>query len=114
MKIEVTDENFNDVEEQEFAQEISTEDAEDSMENRIKEGMEKLRFEAMALGSQAVLSVILNKVILYKKKNISRRDLERICKDVEQFCRTGLSKTVQLDGTVTDETSPFMLSVQDD
>lgn len=89
-----------DEENKEIEQEVEqTKDEE--LTELISKQFEQLRNQSMLLGAQTMCATILQKVILWKKTNVSRRDLERICKDIEQFCRTGLSKQVNEDGTTS-------------
>lgn len=73
----------------------------DELKELFSKQFEKIRTQSMLLGAQAMCTTILQKVITWRKPNVSRRDLERICKDIEQFCRTGLSRKVNDDGTVS-------------
>lgn len=75
----------------------------DELTKVVEETLEKVRTQAMLLGAQAMCSVILEKIATVKAQPGKRslRDYERLIKDVEQFCRIGLSRKVNPDGTTT-------------
>lgn len=75
----------------------------DELTKVVEETLEKVRTQAMLLGAQAMCSVILEKIATVKAQPGKRtlRDYERLIKDVEQFCRIGLSRKVNLDGTTS-------------
>ena len=76
---------------------------EDELTKAVEETLERVRTQAMLLGAQSMCSVILQKIVTAKAQPGKRslRDYERLVKDIEQFCRTGLSRTVNPDGTTS-------------
>jgi hypothetical protein len=94
------DENVTNVElEEDKAQEVETPD----LKALIEERMSQLRTQSILLGSQAMCRVILSKIyaVTNKPGKISMRAYERLIKDLVVFCETGLSRTVNLDGTTS-------------
>lgn len=85
-------------------EEVTTETmTEDDLTKAVEETLEKVRTQAMLLGGQAILSVILQKIVTAKSQPGKRslRDYERLIKDIENFCSVGLSRKVNLDGTTS-------------
>lgn len=85
-------------------EEVTTETmTEDELTKAVEETLEKVRTQAMLLGAQSMCSVVLQKIVTAKAQPGKRslRDYERLIKDIEQFCRTGLSRTVNPDGTTS-------------
>lgn len=76
----------------------------DQLKEAISQQMDKLRRQGLLLGAQSMCRVILNKIYEHQAKpgKKSYRDYERLVSDIKQFCETGLSRKVDLDG----ETSP--------
>ena len=100
------DENINVVNENE---DVATNDeANDTQDNELKEklsdAVEKLRTQAMLLGAQVICSVILQKIEAFQKQPGKRtmNDYKRLTKDIEQYCRTGVSRKVNDDGTTSE------------
>jgi len=75
----------------------------DDLTKAIEEQMDKLRRQSVLLGAQAICSTILQKITLTMRKpgKTSYRDYERLVKDISDFCTTGLSRKVNLDGTTS-------------
>ena len=75
----------------------------DDLTKAIEEQMDKLRRQSVLLGAQAICSTILQKITITMRKpgKKSYRDYERLIKDISDFCTTGLSRKVNLDGTVS-------------
>lgn len=76
----------------------------DQLKEAISQQMDKLRRQGLLLGAQSMCRVILNKIYEHQAKpgKKSYRDYERLVSDIKQFCETGLSRKIDLDG----ETSP--------
>lgn len=76
------------------------------LEDAIKEKIEQVGRQNMLLGAQSMCKVILEKIFVAKKKpgKFTYRDYERLVNDIEDFCVTGLSRKVELDGTTNDNT----------
>ena len=77
--------------------------AETELEEAIKPQLEKLRTQNMLLGFQVACHTILQKIIVLEKKpgKTTMNDYKRLVKDVKQFCTTGISRKVNLDGTTS-------------
>jgi hypothetical protein len=57
----------------------------------------------LLLGAQSVCSVVLDKIVVTKRKSgkTSMNDYRRLVDEIESFCRTGLSRNVNHDGSIT-------------
>ena len=75
----------------------------DDLTKAIEEQMDKLRRQSVLLGAQAICSTILQKINFTMRKpgKKSYRDYERLIKDISDFCTTGMSRKVNLDGTTS-------------
>lgn len=73
------------------------------LEDQFKQTLEKVRLQNLLLGAQSVCSVILDKIIATKRKpgKTSMNDYRRLIDEIESFCRTGLSRKVNQDGSIT-------------
>lgn len=82
---------------------VPTETEQDELAKAVEETLERVRTQAMLLGAQSMCSVILQKIVTAKAQPGKRslRDYERLVKDVENFCRTGLSRKINPDGTTS-------------
>ena len=76
---------------------------ENDLRKAIEERMEQLRTQNLLLGAQSMCKVVLSKIyaVTNKPGKISMRAYERLIKDLVIFCETGLSRTVNLDGTTS-------------
>lgn len=74
--------------------------ADDDLKKAIENTMEKIRIQAMLLGGQTMLRVILGKITAAQNQPGKRtmNDYKRLIKDIEQFCNVGLSRQVNADG----------------
>ena len=72
------------------------------LEEQFKKILENVRLQNLLLGGQSMCAVILDKIISAKSKpgKISMNDYKRLVGDIENFCRTGLSRKVKSDGTI--------------
>ena len=97
----------NTTEELEEKELTTTEDenAEDPLKEAIQTQMRKLARQNMLLGAQTMCKVVLEKILVFEAKPGKRtmNDYKRLVKDVRNFCETGLSRKVNLDG----ETEPI-------
>lgn len=75
----------------------------DELQKFFEEQLSKMRSQGMMIGAQAACSVILQKITTHKAKQgkKSYRDFERLIEDIEKFCRTGLSRKINADGTTS-------------
>ena len=100
-------ENNSNVElEEENVEMVSEEDTlmnPDELQKFFEKQLSKMRTQGMMIGAQAACSVILQKIVTHKTKpgKKSYRDFERLIEDIEKFCRTGLSRKVNADGTTS-------------
>ena len=99
------DENNTNVElEEEMVQEPDASKMDnDELKSAIDEQMSKLRRQSILIGAQTACSVILQKIYAHQKKpgKKSYRDYERLVKDIQHFCETGVSRKVNADGTTS-------------
>lgn len=73
------------------------------LEDQFKQTLEKVRLQNLLLGAQSVCSVVLDKIVVTKRKpgKTSMNDYRRLVDEIESFCRTGLSRKVNHDGSIT-------------
>lgn len=78
----------------------NTAETEDTIEEVVKEEMQKIQRQNLLLGAQTMCRVILDKIITFKTKpgKPTMNDYKRLVKDIESFCTTGLSRKVTADG----------------
>lgn len=76
------------------------EGTEDPLKEAIEEQLKKIQRQNLLIGAQTMCSVILQKITTAMSKPGKRtmNDYKRIIKDIESFCRTGLSRKVNADG----------------
>lgn len=76
----------------------------EKLETAVKEQMEKLRTQSMLLGFQVACYSVLQKIAdtMQKPGKTSMNDYKRLVKDIHEFCATGVSKKVNLDGTTSE------------
>lgn len=86
--------------EEKSVEELTTEE----LKQVVNDTLEKVRTQALLLGAQAMCSVILQKIDVFQKQPGKRtmNDYKRLTKDIEQFCRTGVSRKVNNDGTTSE------------
>ena len=72
------------------------------LEDQFKQTLEKVRLQNLLLGAQSVCSVVLDTIIVTKRKpgKTSMNDYRRLIDEIESFCRTGLSRKVNQDGSI--------------
>ena len=76
----------------------------------VKQHLEREFNKGMLIGAQVACTVILNKIteLSTKTGRHTLNDYKRLLKDIEGFCRTGISRKVNADGT----TSPIEETIQ--
>ena len=86
-----------------FAAEEVSSDTE--LKDAIGEHLRKIQRQNMLIGAQTVCTVILEKIMTAMSKPGKRtmNDYRRVIKDIEQFCRIGVSRKINADG----ETEPI-------
>lgn len=69
----------------------------------VEETLEKVRTQSMLIGCQVICQTILDKIHAFESSNgkKSTNDYKRCIKDLKQFCTTGVSRTINPDGTTT-------------
>ena len=99
----MTDENK--VLEEEFESKDISEEDKDVLKSALEEQFKKIQTQNLLLGFQTCASTILEKIIIWEKQPGKRtlNDHRRLIKDLKKFVETGLSKKVNLDGTVSDK-----------
>ena len=100
--VEEINEQENVATENEAANEQNTQ--RDELREAIEAQMEKIRRQSMLIGAQTICRVILDKIVAAMNQPGKRTnaDHKRLIKDIEKFCRTGVSRKVSADG----ETEP--------
>ena len=90
---------MNTVEEQTTAQENETSN-DDELKGAIEEQLKKIQRQNIMIGAQTICRVVLDKISVAMNRPGKRtmNDYKRIIKDIEQFCRTGLSRKVNENG----------------
>lgn len=75
----------------------------DAFKQVVEEQMNKIRSQSMLIGAQTVCNVILQKIYTHQAKTIKMtyRDYERLIKEIHDFCKTGISRKVNVDGTTS-------------
>lgn len=96
------DENTTNVELEEEKTDASKMDN-DELKNAIEEQMRNLRRQSILIGAQTACNVILQKIHTHMTKpgKKSYRDYERLIKDIQTFCETGVSRKINADGTTS-------------
>ena len=77
----------------------------DDLKKATSQVLERIRTQSMLLGAQAISSVILQKIEVWRKKPGKRtlNDYKRLIKDIDAYCSIGISKKVNLDGTTSEK-----------
>lgn len=88
---------------EELQAEDITPEAKDELKEAIEDQFKKLQTQSMLVGAQAVLSTILQKIIVWEEAPGKRtqNDYKRLKKEIKQFCETGLSRKVNQDGSIS-------------
>lgn len=75
----------------------------DELKTAIEETMEQIRTQSMLLGAQAMCSVVQQKIAVAMNKPGKRslNDYKRLVKEIDEFCKVGLSRKVNPDGTTS-------------
>lgn len=78
---------------------------EDPLKDAIEVQLRKIQRQNMLIGAQTMCTVILEKIVSAMNKPGKRtmNDYKRLVKDIESFCRVGISRRVNADG----ETEPI-------
>lgn len=93
----------NKVLEQEAPQAEAPVENEDELKKAVEEQLSKVRTQSMLIGAQTACTVILQKITAAQQNGkMSYRDYERLIKDISTFCRIGISRKVDADGTTSE------------
>ena len=86
--------------EEEGTIEVPVEISEDAFKEVVEEKLEKIRRQNLLLGAQTMCRMVLDKIIVFKTKpgKPTMNDYKRLVKDIQQFCETGISRKVTVDG----------------
>lgn len=78
-------------------------DEKDPLKEALEEQFNKLRLQSMLLGAQTVSQVILDKIAQWEVQPGKRtlNDHRRLIKELKQFCKVGVSRKVNPDGTTS-------------
>ena len=100
MKNTATEEMLESTVEEDGAITVPVEDSEDTLKEVVEEELKKIQRQNLLLGAQTACRVILDKIIVFKTKpgKPTMNDYKRLVKDLQQFCETGLSRKVTVDG----------------
>ena len=95
----------NKVLEAEFEPADISEDDRDVLKDALEEQFKKIQTQNLLLGFQTCASTVLEKIMVWEHQPGKRslNDHKRLVKDLKKFCETGLSKKVNLDGTVSEK-----------
>ena len=96
-----------------FKEELTAEQkpsTDEELKKAIEEQMRKIQRQNLLIGSQTMCSVILQKIVVAQSKpgKMTMNDYKRLVKDIQNFCETGLSRKVNVDG----ETEPKSKTTQ--
>ena len=88
----------------------TTPETKDELKDAIEETLSKIRRQSMLLGAQVMLQTVLDKITDFERKpgSKSNNDHKRLIKEIRQFCETGLSRKVNING----ETEPIEETAQ--
>ena len=83
----------------------ATEDSEEIIKSALEEQLKKVSRQNFLIGAQTICYTVLEKITaaMNQPGKRSMNDYKRLIKDIESFCRTGLSRKVNTDG----ETEPM-------
>ncbi len=85
-------------------EEIKTEDSgmsNDELKQAVNGIVEKVRLQAILMGAQTICAIILQKIQNAQSKPGKRtmNDYKRLVKDIEEYCKIGISREVKDNGT---------------
>ena len=98
------DETMKNTEVEEIKESTQSESTDDALREAVQAQMRKQQRQNILIGAQTMCTVILEKIATAMNKPGKRTlaDYKRLTKEIEQFCRTGISRKVNADG----ETEP--------
>lgn len=70
----------------------------------VRKEMTNVHTRGMMLGVQVTCKMVLDKITaaMMQPGKRSMNDYKRLVKEIEQFCRTGVSRKINTDGTTTE------------
>ena len=77
----------------------------DELKKAVEAQVQMVRRQNLLVGAQSMCKVILEKIYAHQMKpgKKSYRDYERLVKDIQGFCETGLSRKLSDDGEIVSE-----------
>ena len=87
---------------EELEESAQPENKDDVFKEAIDAQLRKIQRQNILIGAQTMCTVILEKITTAMNKPGKRTlaDYKRLTKDIEQFCRTGISRKINADGEV--------------
>ena len=76
----------------------------DEFDEVVRKEMTNVHTRGMMLGVQVTCKMVLDKITaaMMQPGKRSMNDYKRLVKEIEQFCRTGVSRKINADGTTTE------------
>lgn len=76
------------------------ENSADPLKEAVEEQLKKIQRQNLLIGAQTACTVVLNKIVTAMGQPGKRtmNDYKRLVKDIESFCRVGVSRKVTADG----------------
>lgn len=86
------------MDEEKVMTEEQEQEASDKLRDKLTDGMEKLRTQAMLLGGKAMATVIYNMIQKFHSMPGKRtlNDHRRLIKEIENFCKTAVDHEVEI------------------
>ena len=96
------DETMKNTTTEELEESAQPENKDDVFKEAIDAQLRKIQRQNILIGAQTMCTVILEKITTAMNKPGKRTlaDYKRLTKDIEQFCRVGISRKVNADGEV--------------
>lgn len=96
------DETMKNTTTEELEKSAQPENKDDAFKEAADAQFRKIQRQNLLIGAQAMCSVILEKIVTAMNKPGKRTmaDYKRLTKDIEQFCRVGISRKINADGEV--------------
>lgn len=96
------DETMKNTTTEELEESAQPENKDDAFKEAIDTQLRKIQRQNLLIGAQTMCSVILEKIVTAMSKPGKRTmaDYKRLTKDIEQFCRVGISRKINADGEV--------------
>ena len=74
----------------------------DELKNAVEAQLQRVRRQNLLMGAQSICRVVLEKIYACQAKpsKTTYRDYERLVKDIQSFCETGLLRTLSNEGEI--------------